>query len=274
MNPHQAEFQRNGYALLRGCVAGRELDRLHQQALRVAQTIPAPERAARRSSGSFVRVLDQPELAHWATHPDLLAQLALHTGRAVHLSSLALVSKQPHAPPTFWHQDWWGWQEPASYSPFVHQVGLALYLVDSQVTSGCLRVIPGSHRHRHALHANTLDAHAVDLRAFRDPNAPAYQDHPDARTLPVNAGDAVLFDARVLHGACANPQDHERPALVAWWFCNLDAWSSNLRRAAPMVQDVSGWPTAQRTALEKMLPPTVAHAGSGAFFPDPDARLV
>ena len=37
-----------------------------------------------------------------------------------------VVSKPPRSPPTFWHQDWWAWDDPASYMALV----MPLRLVD------------------------------------------------------------------------------------------------------------------------------------------------
>src|SRR3546814_7153010 len=44
--------------------------------------------------------------------------------------------------------------------------------------NGCLRVIPGSHRHDHPLH-HLEEAHSAELQGFLNPDNPAFAAHPD-----------------------------------------------------------------------------------------------
>src|SRR5689334_3206026 len=52
-----------------------------------------------------------PRLFTWHKALDAFAALGFH--RPVWWSGFCL-SKPPHAPPLYWHQDWWAWDDPCS----------------------------------------------------------------------------------------------------------------------------------------------------------------
>ncbi|MEC8595240.1 MAG: phytanoyl-CoA dioxygenase family protein [SAR324 cluster bacterium] len=56
------------------------------------------------------------------------------------------ISKPPKSPALFWHQDWWDWNEPSSFTYQMAQVFVMIYLKDTTPQNGCLRVIPGSNK--------------------------------------------------------------------------------------------------------------------------------
>jgi ectoine hydroxylase-related dioxygenase (phytanoyl-CoA dioxygenase family) len=58
-------------------------------------------------------------------------------------------------------------------------------------------------------------AHGPELQQA-ELDHPAFQDHPDAVDLPVRAGDLVINDARLLHGAWPNRTGHRRTLLLQW----------------------------------------------------------
>jgi ectoine hydroxylase-related dioxygenase (phytanoyl-CoA dioxygenase family) len=106
-----------------------------------------------------------------------------------------------------------------------------IYLTDTDVENGCLRVVPGSHRSDHPLHH--LDAaHSAAMQGFQDPANPAYADHPDAVAVPVRAGDLLIGDARLIHGAFANRTSKERPLLTLWFMPHWNSMPSEMRALA------------------------------------------
>src|SRR3546814_18174075 len=90
-----------------------------------------------------------------------------------------------------------------------------IYLTDTTRENGCLRVIPGSHRHDHPLH-HLEAAHSAELQGFLNPANPAFAAHPDAVAVPVTAGDAPVGDTRLSHSASGNATRHEGPRLSLW----------------------------------------------------------
>ena len=62
------------------------------------------------------------------------------------------------------------------------------YLVDTSVHNGCLRVLTGTHRTRHAMHDLLPTAHDDALRRATDPSHPAFQPLEDDIAVEVRAG--------------------------------------------------------------------------------------
>lgn len=83
--------------------------------------------------------------------------------------------------------------------PNTWMMQLAVALDDRDEANGCTTVVPGSHL----------------SGAYSD------RDYPNPVTLPAKAGDVMLWDSRLWHGALANRTDRKAWALVAtlqrWW---------------------------------------------------------
>ncbi len=169
-----------------------------------------------KSTGSLICVYDDPffgDLVGWQPALDALHSLGYVAPK---FSTGFVISKPPHSPPLFWHQDWWGWEHPYSYTPNPQQIFLMYYLVDTTPKNGCLRLIPGSHLHRHPLH-DISEAHTEEIRLAEDVTSPAYLDHPDEMDVCVKAGDVVMGDSRLLHSAHANRTEERRTVITLWY---------------------------------------------------------
>ena len=93
------------------------------------------------------------------------------------------------------------------------------YLVDTNRHNGCLRVIPGSHLKRHALHDLGRAAHQDDgVRRATDLKHPALQVAEDEVDVEVQAGDLVIGDSRLLHSSHANQSGQRRTVLTIWYW--------------------------------------------------------
>lgn len=128
-----------------------------------------------------------------------------------------IISKPPESPRLFWHYDWFAWNHPSAYAAEPPQVFLMYYLVDTTVVNGCLRVLPGSHRHHHPIHEKIDNPHSQELSSAENLDDPAFSIQPDERDVPVRAGDLVIGDARLLHAAHANESDQWRPVITLWF---------------------------------------------------------
>ena len=191
-------------------------------------TIGTDHRAQWRSQGSLVPVADHPSFAALIAHTgfqEMFERLGLPGTR---YSSGYVISKPPGGPALFWHQDWWGWQHPISREERIAQVALFLYMTDTTRRNGCLRLIPGSHRRPHALH-ELVDAHDPTLAEVRDPEDAAFASHPDEVDVPVTAGDVVVVDARLIHGAHPNGSGRERTNITLWWHPAYEGLPASLR---------------------------------------------
>ena len=127
-----------------------------------------------------------------------------------------ILSKAPGAPALYWHQDWTGWDDPCSSWEVAPQLFVMHYLTDTCPENGCLRVIPGTHRRRIALHDRIPPAHS-DATYSAGQSDPMFARDPDEVDVPAKAGDAVIGDVRVLHAAHANRSEERRTCLTHWY---------------------------------------------------------
>ena len=151
-----------------------------------------------KSTGSMICVWDDPffsELIAWAPAMEVLRSMGFE---GTTFSTGFVISKPPHSPPLFWHQDWWGWEHSHSYTKKPQQLFFMYYLIDTTPDNGCLRLIPGSHLKRHPMH-DLPEAHTAEVNMADDLTHPVYQDQPDEIDVCVGAGDLVVGD-RFHHG--------------------------------------------------------------------------
>ncbi len=144
-----------------------------------------------------------------------------------------IISKPPHAPALYWHQDWARWDDPISMSPWPQQVFLNWYLTDTHVKNGCIRVIPGSHLRRLDLHDHLVQAHEAGGYDIKETNEWMFIDHPNAIDLPVKAGQLMIGDARLLHGTHPNRSAERRTVLLGWYYRRSNEKPSDWEGAVP-----------------------------------------
>ena len=224
-----AALLQDGYCVVPGVLDAAMLDRARAHSRAVLDATPPEHRAKQRATGSMIHIAADPffaELIAWQPAQDALARLGL--GGAA-FSSGYVISKPPHSPALFWHQDWWGWSDPVSYTGQMLQVFLMYYLTDTSPQNGCLRVLPGSHRHRHPMHDHLPAAHAEDLARVKNPADPVYHAAAGEVPVPVRAGDLLIGDARLLHGAYPNASDAERTLITLWFHPQFDTQPEAIR---------------------------------------------
>jgi hypothetical protein len=266
--PLADELEQRGFIHLPAVFGLRIMDSLLLRAQATLYRETSDAREAVKSNGSLIHLADNPEYADVIASPALLERLRLCGATDPRFTGGFLISKPGGGPPLFWHQDWWGWDDDSAYRPRAYQLFAMIYLTDTNVDNGCLRLIPGSHRHDHPLHR--LDtAHSEGMQAFKDPSNPAYADHPDQVAVPVRAGDVLIGDARLIHGAFGNRTNEERPLLTLWF---MPHWSSmppgmralaykgfmrgdDIPASAANPRTFLDWPEPLRRRIAHVLPP-------------------
>jgi phytanoyl-CoA hydroxylase len=230
-------------------------------------------RQALRSLGSLISVFSDAGFA------ELITDARLHeTLRALGFSDLRFsagyyLSKPPRSPASFWHQDWGFWGESLSYELPTPQVGLLWYLIDVDTSNGCPRFVPGSHRQRHELHDLVEQIDVAQLRRGDQLALPAYAQVPAGVSVPVRAGDVVLFDPRVLHGAHANTSAEERPAFALWFYRDYQALPAGVRAFAASGDPRCDWPPDVRAQTDHLMPEYHGHGPKAELRKFPDRRL-
>lgn len=121
---------------------------------------------------------------------------------------------------------------------------------------------------------DTIDAHDQALARVDDPDDPAFASHADALAVPVTAGDMVVADARLIHGAHANSSDAERTNIHPGYRGPPESLRARLQavyRREGVDTDAGGaslrperWPEPHRS---RVLPLLIDYAGAAA--PEP-----
>jgi ectoine hydroxylase-related dioxygenase (phytanoyl-CoA dioxygenase family) len=157
------------------------------------------------------------------------------------------------------------------------QVFLMYYLIDTNRQNGCLRVIPGSHRRRHRLHA-LPPAHGANFAAAGEGHA-AFQPDPDEVDVPVRAGDLLIGDARLIHSAHPNRSAQRRTVITLWFVPAFGELSEHLqafygRFGGKAPERPTGWTDASWRQLEPILARYDGAAEPATSIRIPNARLL
>jgi ectoine hydroxylase-related dioxygenase (phytanoyl-CoA dioxygenase family) len=142
-----------------------------------------------------------------------------------------------------------------------------IYLSNTSVQNGCLRVIPGSHRCQHRLHSLPV-AHEQSLSHIEDPDDIAYQSDESEAAVEVTAGDVVLIDPRLLHSAYANNSESERSLITLWYLPEFESLPEPVQARYVQIFNrheldtgdnaagklLDGWPEKHRRAIEDLEP--------------------
>jgi hypothetical protein len=263
----------DGFCLAENVLDPDMLSRLQQTTNQLLDAQSDEKYDEQRSTGSMVDVGSHPIFAELVVYPPARTVLeALGFLRPKWMSGY-VISKPPESPALFWHQDWWGWNDPSSYTPLPQQLFLMYYLVDTTPHNGCLRLLRGSHLNRHRMHDEVPNAHTDELRRVTDPDHPAYQSIPEEVNVPVKAGDLVIGDSRLLHSAHANKSDLRRTVITLWYFPYFDLLSAGLRAAIARPREFDGWDKEAKARTADFIPIYEGTAEPVAWNREPSAAL-
>ena len=182
------------------------------------------ERDEQKSTGSMINISKDPffaDLISYKTVLEILKNIGIYDLR---FSSGYIISKPAFSPKLFWHFDWAAWDHPFSWGKIPAQLFFMYYLVDTNINNGCLRVIPKSHIEENPLHELFEDAHSSKLSQAKDLTLPEFQFQKGEKDIPVNAGDLVIGDSRLLHASHSNNTDKRRTVITLWfhpWYSDI-----------------------------------------------------
>ena len=207
MKPYLADLQRDIEATARQSIA------LLGQAEKIVEGwrtpdgtlfLPAPPGFQRDKQVMVLAISYQTSAAFFrsAFDPHLLDIVEAVVGPNIELFGMGqCLYKEPvGGHPKHLHQD-------SSY--FEHRfdgpVGILSYVVDTDLVNGALHVVPGSHRMGTLHHVDTFSHLGLDPDEW-----------PWERALPIcgQAGDAIFFHYRCIHGSKENHSDKPRPVFI------------------------------------------------------------
>jgi ectoine hydroxylase-related dioxygenase (phytanoyl-CoA dioxygenase family) len=221
----RAQLERDGFCVLPSVFDRPLVAEMNEAAtaLAAAQSEDAAER--QQYTGSLISLTSNSVYAEMLTS-DAVREGFISMGTPyadARFMNGYIISKPGRGRRLYWHQDWWGWDKLESYGTIPPMYALMTYLkatrapTASDPGNGCLRVIPGTHRKRHFLHNRVPDAHGDEI-SFSKMEGPAFDtDVEGAVDVPMEAGDAVLVDVRLLHATRDNNTDERRSMITCWW---------------------------------------------------------
>ena len=255
--PEREQLLTAGYCIVHDVLDQAMLDELRRVTDGLLEQQSQADRVRYRYQGSNISVAYQhPIFARLFSLPRALEALYGLGFTSPKWWSAFLLSKPPHAPPLYWHQDWWAWDDPISAGPVPAQVFLMYYLTDTNPYNGCLRVIPGTHYQRNPLH-DLLPAAHTDETYEANPESVIFSVRPDEIDVPVRAGDLLIGDARLLHAAHANQTDAHRSLLTLWYLPDFEALPEPIKARITLLKSAppAGWQkTPEWEQLQALIP--------------------
>ena len=250
------QLLRDGVCNIEHVLDPEMLERVRTYAQTIIAQLSEEHRREQRSTGSMVPSREMAELAELFAWPRTFQVFDRLGFNDVKFARAYLISKPPHSPRLFWHQDCTMWQgEPRAYSKITPQLFAMFYLTDTSPENGCLRVIPGSHRKRHRLHDLVSVAHTPESRRVDDQDSPLYAEVEDEMDVPAKAGDLVLGDGRTLHASHPNRSDKERTVITIWYHPMFsDQQEATQRQISDLAQaEVVHWPESARRIVTPII---------------------
>lgn len=223
------KFFKEGYIVVRGGLKGDVTSELAKFST-LLQTVTESHRKSFPYQGSMIPAsLTESPWPQVVSHDSIIATLHELGAQDLRWLSGYLISKPPHSPRLWWHQDWWAWNSELSYSDMPAQISVMMYPNGANEGNGCLRVIPGSHRRRHRLHDVLPAAHTEEINRLALDH-PAFGEQPDEVSVPLSPVDFVVCDVRLLHSTFDNTGSQERPGVTLWYIPNFSSLPQSFRR--------------------------------------------
>lgn len=150
-------------------------------------------------------------LQRWARdlgeHPRILDAVEDVMGPDLMVWGFSLFVKDAHTPSyVSWHQDstYWGLSKPN-----VTTAWIALSTADE--LSGCMKMMPGTHKWDQIAHKDTL---APENLLTRGQEIEVDVNEDDAVYMPLEPGQISLHNIRTVHGSSPNQSDHRRIGIA------------------------------------------------------------
>jgi hypothetical protein len=225
------ELRTEGYTVFRQALNANEVSELKLFCLSLYERQEPNLLEEAKSLGSLIKLSHEPWSTEVWADPKSLSILNNLGATDLKYSNSYFFNKAPQNPPTFWHQDWWAWNEISSYTVEAPQVGLIKILDNTAIDRGAIRVMPRSHRNYSELHTLFSQLDKKSLRRAENIDSPIFQAHPRQELLELKAGDVLAMDARLLHGTEPNLSGCFLGLITSWYYPNHKALSEPIRAA-------------------------------------------
>ncbi len=222
-----ARYQRDGFLFpvdaFRPDEAGRYLDQLEGFERRDGRDFGKGHNFKPHLLFSWV-----DEIVH---HPAVLDVVEELLGPDIRLFHLSVWPKHAHDPVfVSWHQDatYFGLEPP-------DQVTAWVALTDAPVESGCMEVVPGSHRSGQRHHGQSDSPHNL---LSRGQTVSEDFDRRDTAFMAIGAGQMSLHHTHLIHRSGPNRSDHRRVGLGISYIPTATRCRCDTRLSAMLVRGV------------------------------------
>jgi len=198
---HKKDWERDGFLIFPKVLSPDECGQLKEKGLQVLETHAKP--------GATVYVgcaVASPDFARLAEHPTIVNILRQLMPDGIEFLSDKLVYKKPGKSfATPWHVDAWYWKGTRP------KLSVWIPFADTCADGGTLTVLPGSHRCEWSVQ-KTKRVDGGEFSEFIDETELNGQ---DIRVCEIEAGTAIIFSDRLLHGSTASQGTRERYAIIS-----------------------------------------------------------
>lgn len=202
LTSHDVTFYRdNGYLLYRSPVFSED------QFARLKQIFEEhyDARGAVRGDELHVPHFKDERLLEFLLSDEVLDLVMPLIGPDIALFSSHFIAKEPYTGrPTPWHEDSAYWN--GRFDRYDQIVTIWLAIDPTDVANGCMRVIPGTHRHGFSEYEPVDAADHTFAEAIR----PGSFDESSAVYFELSPNECSLHDGRIIHGADANVSPRRR----------------------------------------------------------------
>lgn len=206
----------NGFCILNDILDSDVINRTREISMNSVLGLSGEQLADAKAAGSLINSDDEPGLAECVGNPRAVSALEAMGFGDVKFWKAVIISKPPHGPRLYWHQDCMMWDDPRAYSDYSPMIFLMYYLDDTSRENGCLRLLPGSHREWRELHGMGM-AHGPEVSRAEDMSDPRFGSFSGEIDVPMKAGDLVVGDARLFHSTHGNESDKHRTVITIWF---------------------------------------------------------
>lgn len=233
------QLKKDGFTVLEQWAHPEHIHQIRKAAEKQINKLAKTDRDKVKSLGCIIPCERSRRLTGLGLNPDLLADLSKLVNEDVLFHQGVCFSKPAKSPGTFWHQDYYAWNETRAYANNAGQFQVLVYLRDTGAKNGALRVIPGSHINNCALHKKwgeelqNLDVVELTrrLRTHDKKYTWAYEKYDSEVTVSAKAGDLIVIDSRLMHAAHPNDSEEERELLTLFYLSGVDKFSSQFKKA-------------------------------------------
>ena len=141
METKLSQLIEKGYCVFDQVLKKEILEKIIGVSRRAVGELSIEHRNKNKSQGSLILIADYPDFGMLIGNEEIIEIFRILGFGDTRFSSGYIISKPKNSPALFWHQDWWGWDHPLSFTDQIAQVFVMIYLQDTNNKNGCLRVI-------------------------------------------------------------------------------------------------------------------------------------